>query len=69
MPISLCCYVAVRVELLETALGMADIAFDVLLETNVLIWPLPIWEEEWEHPDDYLNPGLLRHITRDGVRI
>jgi len=26
---------------------MADIAFDVLLETSIYIQPLPIWEDEW----------------------
>jgi hypothetical protein len=48
---------------------MADIAFDVLLETGVLISPLPIWSDEWEHPENYSNPALLHNIERDGIRI
>jgi predicted nucleotidyltransferase len=28
-----------------TKLAMADLAYDVLLETGILIQPLPIWEE------------------------
>ena len=51
---------------LPTKLAMADVAFDVLLETGILVQPLPIWEDEWNHPDDYSNPKLLRDIARDG---
>jgi len=46
---------------------MADVAYDVLLETGVLIQPLPIWEEEWEHPEVFGKRDLLRNIRRDGV--
>ena len=35
---------------------MADVAFDVLLETGIRIQPLPVWEDEWEHPESYSNP-------------
>lgn len=48
---------------------VADVAYDVLLETGVLIQPLPIWEDEWAHPEDFINPALLRNISRDGVRL
>lgn len=58
-----------RVRILDTKLAMADVAYDVLLETGVLIQPLPIWEEEWEHPELFGNRDLLRNIRRDGVRL
>ncbi|MCG5494672.1 nucleotidyltransferase domain-containing protein [Ectothiorhodospira variabilis] len=54
---------------LPTKLDMADIAFDVLLETGILISPLPIWLDEWEHPENHSNPILLRNIDREGVRL
>lgn len=54
---------------LTTKLAMADIAFDVLLETGILISPLPIWLDEWEHPEDHSNPALLHNIAREGVRL
>ena len=54
---------------LDTKLEMADIAFDVLLETGVRIQPLPIWEHEWTHPDLYSNPRLLQNIAREGMRL
>lgn len=54
---------------LDTTLALADIAYDVLLETGVLIQPLPIWEDEWEHPENYRNPALLHSINREGVKL
>ena len=54
---------------LTTKLDMADVAFDVLLDTGISISPLPIWMDEWEHPETYSNPTLLRNIAREGVRL
>jgi len=48
---------------------MSKSAFDVLLETGILISPLPIWLEEWERPSEYSNPLLLMNIDKDGVRV
>jgi predicted nucleotidyltransferase len=56
-----------RGRLMDTSLEMADIAFDVLLETNVYIAPVPIWEDEWEHPETHSNPRLLENIRREGL--
>lgn len=55
-------------KVLEVTLAMSDVAYDVLLETGVNISPLPVWLEEWERPETYANPALLRSIARDGVR-
>lgn len=52
-----------------TKLDMADMAYDVLLNTGIRIQPLPIWEEEWMHPDAYSNPQLLKNIQREGIRL
>ena len=52
-----------------TKLAMADIAYDVLLDTGIRIQPLPIWEEEWAHPETYSNPDLLHNIEREGIRL
>lgn len=53
---------------LKTSLDLADLAFDVLLETGINITPLPIWVNEWEHPQTHSNPMLLANIAREGVR-
>lgn len=54
---------------LPTKLAMADMAFDVLLETGINISPLPIWMDEWDNPENYANPALLENIAQEGVRI
>ena len=56
-------------DFVATKLAMADIAFDVLLDTGIRIQPLPIWEDEWEHPEFYPNPRLLENIEREGLRL
>lgn len=53
---------------LVTKLAMADVAYEVLLETGIRIQPLPIWRDEWEHPEGYSNPRLLHNIEREGIR-
>lgn len=54
---------------LPAKLDMADVAFDVLLETGTLISPLPVWLTEWAHPERYSNPSLLQNINQEGVRL
>ena len=53
----------------DAALKMADIAFDVMLETGVLVEAIPLWEDEWEHPERFSNPALIENIRREGVRL
>lgn len=55
------------VDFVVTKLDMASVAFDVLVETGVLIQPLPIWESEWNNPKNYSNPALLQNIVREGI--
>jgi predicted nucleotidyltransferase len=51
------------------AVDMAGIAFDVLLETGILVEALPLWEDELRHPELFAKPALIRNIRRDGVRL
>lgn len=53
----------------DVALDMAAISFDVLMETDILVEALPLWEDEWAHPETFSNPALIENIRRDGVRI
>ena len=54
---------------MDTKLALADIAFDVLLEKSILIQPLPIGEDEWEHPEHNSAPALIRNVRREGIRL
>ena len=50
-------------------LEMDDIAYDILLETGMRIQPLPIWQDEWQHPERYSNPYLIKNIQQEGVAL
>ena len=54
---------------LQVRLDMAGTAFDVMLDTGVLISPFPIWVEEWKEPENFANPQLLYNIDREGIRM
>jgi len=56
-------------DFLDTKLDLADVAYDVLLETGIRIQPLPVWDLEWAHPETYSNPRLLGNIRREGMRL
>jgi DNA invertase Pin-like site-specific DNA recombinase/predicted nucleotidyltransferase len=51
------------------ALDMASIAFDVMLETGVLVEALPLWEDELKRPERFRNPALIANIQREGLHL
>jgi predicted nucleotidyltransferase len=53
----------------SVAMDMAGIAFDVLLDTGVLVEALPLWENELEHPESFSNPALIENIKEEGIRL
>lgn len=53
----------------DATVDMAGIAFDLMLDTGIPIDPLPIWLEEWRHPEDVANSGLIETIRRDGIPV
>jgi predicted nucleotidyltransferase len=56
-------------DFVATKLALDDVAYDVLLESGIRIQPLPIWEGEWAHPEQYSNPRLLENIAREGFAL
>jgi hypothetical protein len=46
---------------------LADLAYDAIVETSLDIQTVPVSLDEWEHPEHYTNPALIRAIKRDGV--
>ena len=55
--------------LMTVAMDMSETAFDVLLETDILVSAFPVWLNEWENPEEHSNPTLLHNISRDGIRL
>jgi antitoxin ChpS len=58
-----------RGHFLDTKLDMVDVACEVLLDIDVHIQPLPIWEDEWKHPQSHSNSRLLQNIEREGITL
>jgi hypothetical protein len=50
-------------------IAMAGIAFDVLLDTGVLVQALPLSDDELRDPDQFGNPALIHNIQREGIRL
>jgi len=58
-----------RKDFITTKLDMADRAFDVLLETGILIQPLPLWKDGVTGAHSLGNPALLENISGEGIRL
>jgi uncharacterized protein len=48
---------------------LSGLAYDVFLETGVLIQPVPISSSDWAHPETFVRPGFLRNIAREGIPV
>ena len=57
-----------RSNFLDVKLDMAGLAFDVLMETGVLVQALPLWGDDLSHTERFTNPTLMQNIARDGIR-
>jgi predicted nucleotidyltransferase len=53
----------------ETLWMLGGLAFEVLLETGILIQPVPIGSEHWHHPERFPRPGFLRTLSREGIAL
>jgi predicted nucleotidyltransferase len=58
-----------RGDFIDTKLDMAGIAFDVLLETGVLVQPFPMWVGDLANAERFANAGLIQSISEDGIRL
>jgi predicted nucleotidyltransferase len=58
-----------RGDFIDTKLDMAGIAFDVMMETGILVQPFPMWDGDLAHPERFTNPALIKQIVKDGIRL
>lgn len=47
--------------------SLAELAYDVFLESGILVQPVPISLGHWLHPERFPRPGFLRNVARDGI--
>ncbi len=48
---------------------LADVAYDVLLQTGLLVAPLPLTRAEWNDSASFPNPRLLETIRTEGLAV
>lgn len=48
---------------------LGGIAYEVYLETGVLIQPVPIASSDWAHPETFSSPGFLRNVALEGIPV
>jgi antitoxin ChpS len=58
-----------RRDFIDTKLEMAGLAFDVFLETGILVQPFPLWDGDLAHPERFANPSLIQNIANDGIKL
>jgi predicted nucleotidyltransferase len=58
-----------RGDFYDTKLAMASIAFDVMMQTGVLVQAFPLWDGDLAHPEESSNPALIRAIVGQGIRL
>ncbi len=50
-------------------IDMAGVSVDVMMDHDILIQAMPLWEDEFDRPEMCSNPALIRNILRDGRRL
>jgi DNA invertase Pin-like site-specific DNA recombinase/predicted nucleotidyltransferase len=58
-----------RRDRIDAAVDWAGIAFDVLMETGIMVNGFPVWPEELAYPETFSNPALIDDILRDGIHL
>ncbi len=58
-----------RLDFFSTKREMAGLAFDVLMETDMLVQPFPLWDGDLTNPEQFTNPSLIHKIVEDGIRV
>ena len=50
-------------------IDMAGVAFDVMMDVDILIEATPFWEVEFDAPENGPSLYLVRNILQDGIRL
>ena len=51
----------------RTLSELAGIAYEVFVDTGIMIQPVPIDIEDWLHPEAFPRPSFLRNVGREGI--
>ena len=48
---------------------LCRVAYDVFVETGVMIQPVPVSSRDWADPDHFPRPSFLRNVAREGIQL
>lgn len=46
---------------------LSGLAYDVFVDTGIMIQPVPVSSRDWADPDRFPRPSFLRNVAREGV--
>lgn len=48
---------------------LTGLAYDVFVETGIMIQPVPVSSRDWADPDSFPRPSFLRNVAREGIQL
>lgn len=48
---------------------LSGLAYDVFVDTGIMIQPVPVSSRDWADPDRFPRPSFLRNVAREGVSL
>lgn len=48
---------------------LTGLAYDVFVDTGVMIQPVPVSSQDWADPDGFPRPSFLRNVAREGIQL
>jgi predicted nucleotidyltransferase len=49
--------------------ALTGIAYDVFVDTGIMIQPVPVSLRDWADPDSFPRPSFLRNVAREGIQL
>jgi predicted nucleotidyltransferase len=48
---------------------LSGLAYDVFVETGIMIQPVPVSSRDWADPEHFSRPSFLRNVAREGIEV
>jgi uncharacterized protein len=48
---------------------LTGLAYDVFVDTGIMIQPVPVSSLDWADPDRFPRPSFLRNVAREGIQL
>jgi predicted nucleotidyltransferase len=48
---------------------LTGLAYDVFVDTGIMIQPVPGSSRDWADPDSFPRPSFLRNVAREGIQL